>query len=66
MAHLTDDELEFLIELENQLGMEENWSERVERLWEINERHIKARQEIKESKRAKQKVIEFAKIKGEK
>lgn len=61
MAHLTDEELDFLIELENQLGAEESWSDRVRKLWEINDRHIKARQKIKESKRTKQKVIEFFK-----
>ena len=61
MAHLTDEELDFLIELENQLGAEESWSDRVRKLWEINDRHIKARQRIKESKRTKQKVIEFFK-----
>lgn len=66
MAHLTDEELDFLIELENQLGAEESWSDRIRKLWEINDRHIKARQRIKESKRTKQKVIEFAKIKDNK
>lgn len=40
MAHLKKDELEFLIQLENELGEEENWSPRVERLWRIVERHL--------------------------
>lgn len=66
MAHLTDEELDFLIELENQLGAEESWSDRVRKLWEINDRHIRARQRIEESKITKQKVIEFEKIKDDK
>lgn len=40
MADLREDELDFLIQLENELGMDEGWSDRVHRLWEIIERHI--------------------------
>lgn len=48
MAHLRKDELEFLIKLENELGAEENWSDRVRKLWAIIERHIKADKEKSE------------------
>ena len=48
MAHLRKDELEFLIKLENELGAEENWSDRVYKLWEIIERNIKADKEKSE------------------
>ena len=48
MAHLRKDELEFLIKLENELGAEENWSDRVYKLWEIIERYIKADKEKNE------------------
>ena len=39
MAYLNKEELEFLIELENELGKEENWTPRVEKLWKLIERH---------------------------
>ena len=48
LAHLRKDELEFLIKLENELGAEENWSDRVYKLWEIIERHINADKEKSE------------------
>ena len=48
MAHLRKDELEFLIKLENELGAEENWSDRVYKLWAIIERHRKEDKEKSE------------------
>ncbi len=36
--YITKDDLDFLIELENQLGSEEGWSDRVFRLWQLIEK----------------------------
>ena len=41
--YISKKDLEFLIELENELGCAENWSDRVKRLWEINENLISQR-----------------------
>lgn len=42
--YINNKDLEFLIELENELGCDENWSDRVKKLWELNERLIKQRE----------------------
>ena len=42
--YINNKDLEFLIELEIALGCEENWSDRVKQLWELNERLIKQRE----------------------
>lgn len=42
--YINNKDLEFLIDLENELGCNENWSDRVRQLWELNERLIKQRE----------------------
>ena len=42
--YINTKDLQFLIQLENELGCEENWSDRVNQLWELNERLIKQRE----------------------
>lgn len=46
--YINNKDLEFLIELENEIGCDENWSDRVKKLWkklwELNERLIKQRE----------------------
>lgn len=42
--YINNKDLEFLIELENELGSNESWSDRVKQLWELNERLIKQRE----------------------
>ena len=42
--YINKKDLEFLIKLENELGCNENWSDRVKQLWELNERLIKQRE----------------------
>ena len=49
--YINNKDLEFLIELENELGCEESWSDRVHRLWELNERLIKQKRETNEKTR---------------
>ena len=41
--YINNKDLEFLIELENELGCKENWSDRVKKLWELNEKLLKQR-----------------------
>ena len=47
--YINNKDLEFLIELENEIGCDENWSDRVKKLWkklwELNEKLIKQREE---------------------
>ena len=47
--YINNKDLEFLIELENEIGCGENWSDRVKKLWkklwELNEKLIKQREE---------------------
>lgn len=42
--YINNKDLDFLIELEKELGCDENWTDRVKRLWELNERLIKQRE----------------------
>ena len=42
--YINNKDLQFLIKLENELGREENWSDRVQQLWELNERLMKQRE----------------------
>lgn len=42
--YISNKDLEFLIELENELGCDENWSERVNKLWELNQKLIEQRE----------------------
>lgn len=43
--YINNKDLDFLIELENELGQAENWSNRVKKLWELNAKLIKQREE---------------------
>lgn len=43
--YINNKDLEFLIELENELGCDESWSNRVKKLWKLNEKLIKQREE---------------------
>lgn len=54
--YINNDDLEFLIELENELGCKEDWSDTVSRLWRLNEKLIKQRKE--ENKRAREFIAE--------
>lgn len=51
--YITNDDLEFLIHLENKLGKQENWSEDVVRLWEVIERLLKQRSAQREKTKEK-------------
>ena len=42
--YINNKDLEFLIKLENELGCDENWSDRVKQLWRLNEKLIKQRE----------------------
>lgn len=42
--YISKKDMEFLIELENELGCDENWSDRVKRLWQLNEKLISQRE----------------------
>ena len=42
--YINNEDLEFLIKLENELGCDENWSDRVKQLWKLNEKLIKQRE----------------------
>lgn len=42
--YINNKDLEFLIQLENELGEKENWSSRVEQLWRLNEKLINQRE----------------------
>lgn len=42
--YINNKDLEFLIELENELGCDESWSDRVKQLWKLNEKLIKQRE----------------------
>lgn len=41
--YISTADLEFLVHLENKLGAIENWSDDVNRLWELNEKLLKQR-----------------------
>ena len=49
--YLNNDDLAFLIRLENRLGSAENWSADVLQLWELIERLIKQQTEQREKAR---------------
>ena len=42
--HITVNDLDFLIKLENRLGSFEDWSPDVERLWQLNEKLLRQRE----------------------
>ena len=46
--HISIDDLNFLITLENKLGKEQNWSEDVIRLWELNDKLLRQREKDNE------------------
>lgn len=43
--YISVDDLDFLIELENELGDSEGWSERVGKLWSLNEKLLAQREQ---------------------
>lgn len=49
--HITIDDLNFLISLENRLGKAENWSDDVMRLWELNDKLLRQREASNEKTR---------------
>ena len=54
--YINNKDLDFLIELENELGQAENWSNRVKKLWELNTQLIKQREEG--NKKARESIAE--------
>lgn len=58
--YINNKDLEFLIELENELGCDESWSDRVKQLWELNERLIKQRENG--NKKTREAIAERRKI----
>ena len=49
--YINNDDLDFLISLENKLGEKENWSDEVMTLWLLNERLIKQRDKNRDKTR---------------
>ena len=49
--HISIDDLNFLIELENKMGKEQNWSKDVIRLWELNDKLLRQREKGNEKTR---------------
>lgn len=54
--YISNKDLEFLIELENELGCSESWSDRVKQLWSLNEKLIKQRE--KQQKKTREYIAE--------
>lgn len=49
--NISNSDLEFLIQLENKLGKQENWGEDVQKLWKLNEKLINQRKKDRERTR---------------
>lgn len=58
--YINNKDLEFLIQLENELGCDENWSDRVKQLWKLNEKLIKQREA--NNKKTREAIAEKRKI----
>ena len=54
--YISNKDLEFLIELENELGCDESWSDRVSKLWTLNQKLIE--QKEKSNKKVRETVAE--------